>query len=179
LKEIAGKVLKGELLTAAEWWYYMMENSDQFTEAKIQEYQNVGMPGEISSALDKLKFNGWNIKDRKNYEEEVQEVITYYGELERCEMKGHEEGRQEGLQEGIQKGLQEGEIRGLIKSLISGLIEYGSLPKKLLRQMEKHSLSEALVKSVWDGYVSEDEISEKKNLEYFTELLRKENVLEI
>jgi flagellar biosynthesis/type III secretory pathway protein FliH len=32
-------------------------------------------------------------------------VITYFNELERCEMKGLEKGIRKGLEEGVQQGL--------------------------------------------------------------------------
>jgi hypothetical protein len=58
MKEIVSKVSKGEALTAAEWWYYIIENSENFTENEILKYQNIGIPRKIVEGLDKLKFRG-------------------------------------------------------------------------------------------------------------------------
>jgi flagellar biosynthesis/type III secretory pathway protein FliH len=59
--------------------------------------------------LDKFKISSWNSSDRQIYEGEVQEVITYFDELECHRMEGFDEG----LKEGIRKGLEEGIQRGL------------------------------------------------------------------
>jgi flagellar biosynthesis/type III secretory pathway protein FliH len=79
--------------------------------------ENIGMPREIGKALDKLKFSGWNSSDRQIYNGEVQEVITYFDELERHRMESLKEGLKEGIQKGIKKGigkaLEEGIQRGL------------------------------------------------------------------
>jgi hypothetical protein len=55
--------------------------------------ESIGISRKIGEALDKLKFSGWNSSDKQIYEGEVQEVITYFDELERrelecCEMEG-------------------------------------------------------------------------------------------
>jgi hypothetical protein len=48
------------------------------------------MSQEIGEALDKFKISSWNSSDWQIYEGEVQEVITYFDELERHRMEGLE-----------------------------------------------------------------------------------------
>ncbi|MDR2812519.1 MAG: hypothetical protein LBB05_01865 [Puniceicoccales bacterium] len=165
MKKIAAKVQQGKSLTAAEWWYYMMENSEKFTENEIQRYQNVGMPSEITKALDKLKLSGWNYNDQKVYEGEVQEVVTYYGELERYE--------REGIQKGLQKGKQEEQIKNLIDRFLDG----ESLQKSLLR-IEKNSIPKDLAEQVWNDYTQNQSVPKDHNLEDFVRILQNADVLQ-
>jgi flagellar biosynthesis/type III secretory pathway protein FliH len=86
-------------------------------EESVLMNENIGVLREIGEALDKLTFSNWNSSDRQIYEGEVQEVITYFDELERHRMEDLEEGLKEGiwkgLEEGIQRGLEEGVRQGL------------------------------------------------------------------
>jgi predicted transposase/invertase (TIGR01784 family) len=169
IKEIAAKVQRGEALTSAEWWYYMIENSDKFTEDEIQKYQNIGMPTAIAEALDKLKFSGWNYDDQRVYEGEVQEVITYFGELERRE----EEGIQKGLQQGRQEGLQWGQIKGLVERFL----DHESLQKSLGR-IEPHSIPKDLVEQVWHELTQNQSITDGRNLKDFVQILQDAGILQ-
>jgi flagellar biosynthesis/type III secretory pathway protein FliH len=146
----------------------MIENSDKFTENEIQKYQNVGMPQEITEALDKLKFNGWNYNDQRVYEGEVQEVITYYGELERRE----EEGLIQGIQKGLQKGLQWGQIKGLVERFF----DHESLQKSL-RRIEQNSIPKDLVEQVWHD-LTQNQPTDGKNLEDFLQILQNAGILQ-
>jgi hypothetical protein len=149
----------------------MMENSEKFTENEIQKYQNVGMPFEITEALDKLKFSGWNYNDKRVYEGEVQEVITYYGELERHK----QEGLQEGIQQGLQKGLQWGQMEQ-IKSLIDRFLDGESLQKSLLR-IGKNSIPGDLVAQVWGDYAPNQSLPKDLHLKDFVQILQNAAVL--
>ncbi|MDR2372330.1 MAG: Rpn family recombination-promoting nuclease/putative transposase [Puniceicoccales bacterium] len=169
IKEIAAKIQRGEALTAAEWWYYMIENSEKLTENEIQKYQNIGMPEEITEALDKLKFSGWNRDDQQVYEGEIQEVAAYDEELKRQK----EEGLQEGLQEGIQKGLQWGQINGLIERFL----DHESLQKSLGR-IEQNSISRDLVEQVWRDFVQNQPVPDGENLEDFVQTLQNAGILQ-
>jgi predicted transposase/invertase (TIGR01784 family) len=173
IKEITAKVQRGEALTSAEWWYYMIENSDKFTEDEIQKYQNIGMPAAITEALDKLKFSGWNYDDRRVYEGEVQEVITYFGELERREEDGIQKGLQKGLQEGLQQGLQWGQIKGLVERFL----DHESLQKSLGR-IEPHSIPKDLVERVWRELIQNQPIPDDKNLKDFVQILQDAGILQ-
>jgi flagellar biosynthesis/type III secretory pathway protein FliH len=178
-------VQRGETLTSAEWWYYMIENSEKFTENEIQKYQNVGMPEEITEALDKLKFSGWNRNDQQVYEGEVQEVITYHEELERREqeglLQGIQKGLQRGLQEGIQQGLQEGIQQGLqwgqIKGLIERFLDHESLEKSL-RRIEQNSIPKNLVEQVWRDFIQNQPVPDGENLEDFVQILQNAGILQ-
>jgi predicted transposase/invertase (TIGR01784 family) len=178
MKEIAAKVKKGEPITAAEWWYYMLENSEKFTENEIQKYQNVGMPQEVAEALDKLKFSGWNCKDQKVYEGEVQEVITYYGELERREQVGLQQGLQQGMQQGLQQGIQQGIEQGIQREQVRGLIErfldHESLQKSLLH-IEKNSIGKDLLERVWLNHTQIHPSG--KHFEDFMQILQNAGIL--
>ncbi|MDR2372329.1 MAG: hypothetical protein LBD60_04240 [Puniceicoccales bacterium] len=169
IKEIIAKMRRGEALTAAEWWSYAMEDSGKFTADEIQKYQNIGMPREIARALDRLKFSGLNWNDQLAYAEEVQEVATYYEELERQK----EEGLQEGLQEGIQKGLQWGQINGLIERFL----DHESLQKSLGR-IEQNSISRDLVEQVWRDFVQNQPVPDGENLEDFVQIFRDAGILQ-
>ncbi|MDR0740151.1 MAG: Rpn family recombination-promoting nuclease/putative transposase [Puniceicoccales bacterium] len=137
IQEIADKIIRGEPLTPAEWWYYMIENSESFTQEQINQYKALGMPGKIEGALEKLRFEGWDAKDKDRYEREIQEVHTYNEELDRREKLGKE--------------------RESIKSLIDGFLDE-NIPERLLKRIRGQNVqfSRALVREVWDEYAAED-----------------------
>jgi flagellar biosynthesis/type III secretory pathway protein FliH len=83
--------------------------------------ENICIPREIGEKLDKLKFSSWNSSDRQIYEGEVHEVITYFDELECCEMKSLKKGLEEGIQKGIEKGIHKGIEKGIRKGLEKGI----------------------------------------------------------
>ncbi|MDR1366834.1 MAG: Rpn family recombination-promoting nuclease/putative transposase [Puniceicoccales bacterium] len=157
-KEIASKVDREEQLTPAEWWYYMIENSESFTDERVIQYRNLGMPQEIESALEKLKFTGWSAKDKEIYREEIREVDTYNGELERRESKGKREGE--------------------IESLMDGFLE-GNISTRLLERIQRQNVqfSKELVLKIWNKCVAED-LGIPQDAEPFIEFLRSQGILE-
>jgi flagellar biosynthesis/type III secretory pathway protein FliH len=143
--------------------------------------ESIGMPWKIGEAFDKLKFSGWNSSDQQIYEGEVQEVITYFDELECMEMKGLKKGLERGIRKGIEKGVQHGLQRGRveeqIKSLMERFFDDESLEKPLQR-ITKHSLAEEWVQEVWSRHGKKGDVSPGKNLENFLQLLRGEGILD-
>ncbi|MDR2806585.1 MAG: Rpn family recombination-promoting nuclease/putative transposase, partial [Puniceicoccales bacterium] len=171
--QILGNKLKtGKILTPAEWWYYVIENSESLTEAQIAQYKSLGMPQKLKDALEKLKFRGWEARYKKIYGKEIKEVDTYRLELARREQKGREEGEQ--------KGREEGEMKGHIKGLIERFI-YDENMKRSLKAIRNQEMKfpKELVEKVWNEYASQEEgIPEDKSRDEFMAVLRRENVLE-
>jgi hypothetical protein len=191
--QILGNKLKtGKILTPAEWWYYVIENSENLTEAQIARYKSLGMPSKLKDALEKLKFRGWEAKYKKIYGKEIKEVDTYRLELDRQRQEGREEGeikgrqegeqkgREEGRQEGKEEGRQEGEMRGHIKGLIERFI-YDENMERSLKAIRNQEIkfSKELAEKVWDEYASQGEgIPDNKTRDEFIVILERENVLE-
>jgi predicted transposase/invertase (TIGR01784 family) len=165
IQGIAAKITRREPLTPAEWWYHMIENSESFTQERIDQYKELGMPQDIEGALEKLKFEGWDNEDRARYEQEIKEVYTYNGELERREKIGQEIGQK----------------RSDIRNLIENFLEGNSSQRALGRiRRQNVQFSKALVRGVWDEYAAEDPDSgqSEETLMPFMELLRTQGVLE-
>jgi hypothetical protein len=47
--QIAQKITREELLTPAEWWYYTLENSENFEQKRFDQYRRLGVPQELES----------------------------------------------------------------------------------------------------------------------------------
>jgi predicted transposase/invertase (TIGR01784 family) len=168
IRTIASKLAEGKALTAAEWWYYVIENSENLTETQIEQWENLGISGKITKALEKLKFQGWEAKTQETYSQEVQEVNTYHDELERREQKGKMEGK------------MEGEMKGQVKGLMERFV-YGENMERSLGMIRKQNIrfSEEFVGETWNEYASSgEEIPEDKTKESFMAVLRRENILE-
>jgi hypothetical protein len=122
--------------------------------------------------MAQVKFSDWNCQDQKVYESRVQEVTTYYGELERPEQAGLQQGLQQSLQEGLQCGRQEEQVRILIERFL----DHENLQKSLLR-IEKNYIAKDLVERVWLNHTQTRSIHLDNHFEAFMQILHKSGIL--
>ncbi|MDR1906824.1 MAG: Rpn family recombination-promoting nuclease/putative transposase [Puniceicoccales bacterium] len=182
-RSIGMKLRRKETLTCAEWWYYILRNSQKFTEKAIERYRDLGMSPRMEMALSQLRYEGWAVSDRTVYDKEVEEMYTYNKVLEEQERKGLQKGLRRGLRrgrmEGRLEGHLEGRLEGQVRSMMAAFFVDPCLLRVLLQNSEQNLLPESFVRKIWQDYAQEKTIPAEKTVEDFIGNLRREGVLKL
>jgi hypothetical protein len=59
---------------AVQWWYYVLNFSEEFTDGEIDRCERLGMPAEVASGARKLKRSLWRREIEESYRNEVEGV---------------------------------------------------------------------------------------------------------
>jgi hypothetical protein len=138
---------------SGEWWYYVLQFSNRFTESELRRCRDLGMNEGVVNGLATLNLESWEEATRSEHERQVRiqdsDRAMLHDVWEDAKERGRREGRLEGYPVGLLRGMAKGIRTEPLRLLILDFLETGSLYQRFVKAVEV-PFPEDVVRRAWD-----------------------------